>query len=63
MTDAKKRANKKWAKKNMTCLTCAMPKAEAEKYKRIAADRGVSVNAILKAALTAFEKELVTDEK
>lgn len=55
MTEAKRKANAKWAKKNMTCLSCSLTKADAAKYKALAAEKGLTIQAVLKAALKALE--------
>ena len=49
VSEAKKRANKKWAGKNICSLACRVKVADAEKFKKYCADRGQTPNAALKA--------------
>ena len=59
LTDAKRRANNKYIKENMTVLGCKVKKEYAERVKEKAAKSGTTVNAILRAALEDFmEKAL-----
>lgn len=54
LTDAKRRANNKYIKENMTILACKVRKDYAERVKALAAANGTTVNAIIKAALDEY---------
>lgn len=54
LTDAKRRANNKYIKENMTILACKVRKDYAERVKALAAEDGTTVNAIIKAALDEY---------
>ena len=54
LTDAKRRANNKYIKENMTILACKVRKDYAERVKALAAADGTTVNAIIKAALDEY---------
>lgn len=56
MTEAQKRANAKYAKNNMTCLSCSIRKADAERYKALAASKGITIQALFKEALRSLEE-------
>lgn len=57
ITEARRRANNKWSKENMTILACKVRKTYAEQVKSKAAHDGTSVNAILSAAIDDFMGE------
>ena len=52
ITEARRRANNKWSKENMTILACKVRKTYAEQVKSKAALDGTSVNAIISDANT-----------
>ena len=54
ITEARRRANNKWSKENMTILACKVRKTYAEQVKSKAALDGTSVNAIISAAIDDF---------
>lgn len=54
MSDARKRANEKWNKENMTTLSCKVRKEYAENVRKTALEMGITVNSVFKAALDDF---------
>lgn len=56
ISEAKKRANKKYNAKHMTILGCSVRKEYAEEVKAKAKEQGTNVNAILKKAIDEFMK-------
>lgn len=50
LTDAKRRANNKYIKENMTTLGCKMRKDYAEEFKAACKLEGTTPNAVFKAA-------------
>lgn len=54
MSEARKRANEKWNKENMTTLSCKVRKEYAENVRKSALEHGLTVNSIFKAALDDF---------
>ena len=54
MSEARKRANEKWNKENMTTLSCKVRKEYAENVRKSALEQGLTVNSIFKAALDDF---------
>lgn len=57
LTDARRRANNKYIKENMTIVACKVRKDYAERVKDLAARNGTTVNAIIKTALDNYIKE------
>ncbi len=57
MTDAQRRANRKWAANNITQLSCKMRKDKAEAFKAACYAAGTTPNAVLTAAAEAFMAE------
>lgn len=51
LTEAKRKANNKYIKDNMTVLGCKVRKEDAPKYHEAAAKAGTTVNAVMKNAL------------
>lgn len=54
LTDARRRANNKYAAQHMTVLGCKVRKEYAEQVKQEAQRRGTTVNAIFTKALKEF---------
>lgn len=54
LTDAKRRANNKYIKENMTTLGCKMRRDYAEEFKAACRMAGKTPNAIFKAAADQF---------
>ena len=54
VTEARKRANAKWDKENMTSLACRVKKDYAEKFKAACIEAGTTPNAVLKQAVEEF---------
>lgn len=50
-TPAKKASNKKWDKENMEYLSIMLPKGYRERLKAVAAEKGTSVNGMLRTLL------------
>lgn len=48
VTEAQKRANRKWDAENMTHLACKLRKETAEEFRRYAQEHSTTVNALLK---------------
>ena len=48
LTEAQKKANRKWDKENMVTLACHVRKEQAEEFKDIISKRGKTVNQSLK---------------
>ena len=57
ITDAKRRANAKWDKDNMTVLGCKVRKDKADKFKAMCKNAGTTPNAIFTAAMDLFMAE------
>ena len=57
LTDAKRKANNKYIKENMTTLGCKMRKDYAEEFKAACKARGTTPNAIFKAAADQFMED------
>ena len=51
MDEARKRANKKWDKENMTIIGCRVTKAKAQEFKAACAALGLVPNQILKQTI------------
>ena len=54
LTDAKRRANNKYIKENMTTLSCKIRKDKAALLKQVCEDNGDTVNAIFTRAVDAY---------
>jgi len=59
VSEAKRKSNNKWDSNNMCVLGCKVKKADAELYKKAAADKGTNINAVLRQALD----NLIDDNK
>lgn len=59
VTEARKRANAKWDKENMTILGCRVRKDFAEQFKAACTEAGTTSNAVLKQAAEDFVKDHV----
>ena len=57
VTEARKRANAKWDKENMTILGCKVKKEYAAKVRAVCAAQGTTPNAVLKQAADDFMRE------
>lgn len=57
VTEARKRANAKWDKENMTILGCKVKKGYAAKFRAACAAQGTTPNAVLKQAADDFMRE------
>ena len=57
LTDAKRRANNKYIKENMTTLGCKMRRDDAEEFKVACRMAGKTPNAIFKAAADQFMED------
>ena len=57
LTDAQRRANDKWDRKNRTMLGCKMYRTKADAFKAAAKAAGTTPNAIFTAAAEAFMQE------
>ena len=57
VTEARKRANAKWDKENMTILGCKVKKEYAAKFRAACAAQGTTPNAVLKQAADDFMRE------
>ena len=57
ITEARKRANAKWDKENMTILGCKVKKEYAAKFRAACAAQGTTPNAVLKQAADDFMRE------
>ena len=54
LSEARKKANAKWAAENMATLGCKMKKDRATRVKRVCAEQGITVNTMLNAAIDEF---------
>lgn len=54
MSEAQRRANRKWANANITNLSCKVRKDKAEAFKAACYANDTSPNAVLVAAMNAF---------
>lgn len=57
LTDAKRRANNKYIKENMTTLGCKMRKDDATEFKSACAAMGTTPNAVFRKAVDEFMEE------
>ena len=57
MTEAQRRANRKWAAGNITQLSCKMRKEKADAFKAATKAAGTNPNAVLVAAADAFMQD------
>lgn len=57
VSDARKKANAKWSKENMTMLGCKTRRDKAEAFKALCAEHDTTMNAIFTAAMDAFMRE------
>lgn len=51
---AKRRANNRWDSRNMAILSCKVRRDYAERVKACCADRGDTVNGVIRAALDRY---------
>ena len=63
VTEARKRANAKWDKENMTILGCRVKKDYAARFRATCVAAGTTPNAVLKQAADDFLKEHPADEE
>lgn len=56
-TDAQRRADNKYAAKNLTVVGCKLRKEEAAAFDEECKRRGTTKNAVLKAAIDRFMEE------
>ena len=63
VTEARKRANAKWDKENMTILGCKVKKEYAAKFRAACAAQGTTPNAVLKQAADDFMREHPSPEE
>ena len=54
VTEARKRANAKWDKENMTVLACKVRKEVADKFKAACAGEDTTSNAVLQQAVRDY---------
>ena len=54
ISDAKRRADNKWAAKNTTVLGCKMRRDAADQFKAACAAAGTTPNAVFRAAIDDF---------
>lgn len=47
-SEARKKANRKWDAENMATIACRLKKEQAERFKQIAAEQGMTANQMLK---------------
>ena len=59
LSEARKKANAKWDKDNMTTLGCKVKKAEAAAFKQYAKEQGKTANTVLKE----YVMECIKEEK
>ena len=57
MTEAQRRANRKWDAAHYTQLPCKIRKEKADAFRAACQDAGTTPNAILTAAVDAFMQE------
>ena len=57
LTEARRRANDKWDRKNRTMLGCKMYRDKADAFRAAAKAAGTTPNAIFTAAADAFMQE------
>lgn len=54
VTQKKRASNNKWDAANMTVLGCKVRRDYAERIKRCCADRGDTINGVIRAALDRY---------
>ena len=54
VTPAKRAANRAWDKANMVNMSCRVRREFADRVRAVAAERGDSINGIIKDALEAY---------
>ena len=57
VTEAKRRANSKWDRENMTVLGCKVRKDKADQFKAMCKTAGTSPNAVFTSAMDDFMAE------
>lgn len=57
LTEARKRANKKWNSENLTSFTVKLNKEKTEKFRAAAAAAGTTPTTVIKEAIDDFIKE------
>lgn len=57
MTEARKKANAKWDKENMTVIGCRVTKAKAQEFRQACAALGVVPNQIFKETIEQIIKK------
>ena len=57
MTEARKKANMKWDKENMTVLGCRVTKAKAQEFREACAALGMGPNQIFKETIEEIIKK------
>ncbi|MDE5671442.1 MAG: hypothetical protein K2J59_08285 [Eubacterium sp.] len=61
VTDAQKKANRKWDKTNMITIGCKLYRNEAELFKEYAASQGKTANTILKEYVKSCNDKYIKD--
>lgn len=56
-TDAQRRAENKYAAKNLTVVGCKVTRGEAEEFSKACEMRGTTKNAVLRQAIKLFVEE------
>lgn len=54
LSEARKKANAKWDKENMSTLSCKVKKDEAEAFKAKCAEDGKTINTVLRNFVHSF---------
>ena len=63
LSEARKRANKKWDAENMQNLSVKVRRDYADRIRAKAAERGTTPGAIMRKALDDFMNESITDQE
>ena len=62
MTDAQRRANRKWDKAHNTVLSCKLRSEEAEAFKAACREDGTTPNAVFLAALRSYMERRASND-
>ena len=63
LSDARRRANNKYIKENMTVLGCKIRREDAETFKAACQEAGTTPNAVFRAAIEDFMEKHTEKEK
>lgn len=63
ISEARKRANKKWNNENLTSFTVKLNKEKTEKFRAAAAAAGTTPTTVIKQAIENFIENFIQEQK